>query len=226
MESETAMAGREREAKTLKRGQITRKKILDCAIELVAETGYANTTTQAILDRSGVSRGSLLHQFPTRQELMVTTGQTALETMIASIETRLRAAAGPLEGMYSYPDILWDVIIEPPALAFYEIQMAARWDAELFAGLKEPVEKVEHYIEGTIRALGRRYEMTDIETYLTEVSIVNDAFPNLAARRSLTSNIERIEGERQKLKDWHSQALSSRLPEKYKTAFQEGGPER
>lgn len=209
------MARVEREAKTLKRGQITRKKILDCAIELVAETGYANTTTQAVLDRSGVSRGSLLHQFPTRLELMLTVGQTALETMTASIAMRLKSVSGPLEGMYSFPDILWEVITEPPALAFYEIQMAARWDPELFAGLKGLVETVENYIDGTIRALGERYEMTDINTYLVEVSIVSDALPNLAARRSLTSNVERIEGERQKLKEWHSQALDRHLPKKY-----------
>lgn len=209
------MARLEREAKTLKRGQITRKKILDSAIELVAETGYANTTTQAVLDRSGVSRGSLLHQFPTRQELMLTTGKTALETMMASITTRLKSASGPLEGMYSFPDILWEVIIEPPALAFYEIQMAARWDSELFTGLKGLIEAVENYIDGTIRSLGERYEMTDIDTYLVEVSIVSDALPNLAARRSLTSNLERIEGERQKLKEWHSRALDRHLPDKY-----------
>ncbi|MFE1602842.1 TetR/AcrR family transcriptional regulator [Methylobacterium sp. ID0610] len=200
----------------MRKGEVTRQKILDCAIELVAEVGYTNTTTQAILDRSRVSRGSLLHQFGTRHELMVTTGHEAVHKMLASITVRMTEAGGPLEGFFHYPDILWDVLTEPPALAFYEILMASRWDQELFEGLKGEILEAELTIENSIQALARRYGMTDVAGYLVDVGIVNDAMQGLAARRSLSHTPDRIEAERQVLRDWHTRALNTRLPKKHR----------
>ena len=64
-----------------KKGNATRKALLDSTIELIASTGYAATTTQAVLDHSGISRGSLLHQFKTREHLMVAAALEAVERM-------------------------------------------------------------------------------------------------------------------------------------------------
>ena len=38
----------------------TRRRVLDAAIELLAAAGYAATTTTAVGERAGVSRGALL----------------------------------------------------------------------------------------------------------------------------------------------------------------------
>ena len=67
----TVRAGRDRMRQTL----------LSSSIKLVATTGFAATTTQAVLDDTGVSRGSLLHQFPTRSLMMVATAEEALSRM-------------------------------------------------------------------------------------------------------------------------------------------------
>lgn len=199
----------------------TRRKLLDCAIELVARDGYSNTTTQNVLDRSEISRGSLLYQFPTRNDLMVAVGQTALDRMLQSIKTRMDAVGNPLKAIFHYPEILWDTMIEPPALALYEIQMASRWDADLFEGLRAVIGHAETYIEATTRALGRKYGMDDISGFLVDLQVVNDAFPNLAARRALTSNPERITRERERLRDWLWAALNSRLPEAAKKELED-----
>ena len=206
------MPGITRETKPEGRGQITRQRLLECSIELIAETGYANTTMQTILDRSGISRGSLLHQFSTRHELMVASGRWALEKMLDTMRQKIARSTSPLEGMFQYPDLMWESMIEHPALAFYEIQMASRWDVDLLNGLRSAMADAELYIEATVRALGRKYEMEDVEGYLVDLSVVNDSFPNLAARRALTREPSRIDNEREKIKDWHTHALNSRLP--------------
>lgn len=204
-----------RETKPLGRGQITRERLLECSIELIAETGYANTTTQAILDRSGLSRGSLLHQFSTRHELMVASGRWALEKMLDTMRQKIARSSSPLEGMFLYPDMMWESMIENPALAFYEIQMASRWDVDLLNGLRSAMADAELYIEATVRALGRKYQMVDVEGYLVDLSVVNDSLPNLAARRALTREPLRIDNEREKIKAWHTHALNSRLPQEF-----------
>jgi len=46
-----------------------REALIAAARELFAARGYEQTTTEAILDRSGVSRGAMYHHFPGKLEL-------------------------------------------------------------------------------------------------------------------------------------------------------------
>jgi len=202
----------------LPRGRATRRKILECAVVAVAETGYANTTTQVILDRSGLSRGSLLHQFATRQDMMIATVETALDDMMAQIEKAMAEAGSVLDGLFNYTDIYWDTLMTPAGLAFYEIQMAARWDHGLLAGLKGPVFRTEECISRNVKTVARHYEMEDVEGYLVDLGIINDAMPGLAARRVLSGYPLRIDEERRALNDWHHRALNARLPKRYRRA--------
>lgn len=48
----------------------SREQILDATIECLLEHGYAATTTQRVQKRAGVSRGRLLHHFPSKRELI------------------------------------------------------------------------------------------------------------------------------------------------------------
>nr|WP_256788190.1 helix-turn-helix domain-containing protein [Frankia sp. AvcI1] len=53
----------------------SRELILDAAVRGLFEDGYARTTTVAIQTRAGVSRGRLLHHFPSREDLLVAAAQ-------------------------------------------------------------------------------------------------------------------------------------------------------
>ncbi|WP_395407161.1 TetR/AcrR family transcriptional regulator [Pseudoduganella sp. UC29_106] len=49
----------------------TRETILEAALDCLAEHGYASTTHNLICQRAQISRGALLHHYPSTQELMV-----------------------------------------------------------------------------------------------------------------------------------------------------------
>ena len=49
----------------------TREAILEAALDCLAEHGYANTTHNLICKHANISRGALLHHYPTSQDLMV-----------------------------------------------------------------------------------------------------------------------------------------------------------
>jgi AcrR family transcriptional regulator len=55
--------------KNVARGQATRAHLIDVATRLFAERGYDGTSIEAVLDASGVSRGSLYHHFPSKEAL-------------------------------------------------------------------------------------------------------------------------------------------------------------
>ena len=48
----------------------TRRALLDAAVESLIEVGFARTTTLEVQRRAGVSRGALLHHFPSKAELL------------------------------------------------------------------------------------------------------------------------------------------------------------
>ncbi|MBU2489063.1 MAG: TetR/AcrR family transcriptional regulator [Proteobacteria bacterium] len=58
----------------------TRKRLLDATVQSLVEKGYAGTTTQEVCRRINVSRGTLLHHFSTREELVIQAVEHVLET--------------------------------------------------------------------------------------------------------------------------------------------------
>lgn len=47
-----------------------RERLLDATIDCLVELGHARTSTVEVTERAGVSRGAMLHHFPSRADLM------------------------------------------------------------------------------------------------------------------------------------------------------------
>lgn len=64
----------------------SRQLILDATLDCLYELGYARTTTLTIQARAGVSRGRLLHHFPSREGLLVAACSYLSSTHLAELE--------------------------------------------------------------------------------------------------------------------------------------------
>jgi AcrR family transcriptional regulator len=64
----------------------TRGKLIQAAIDLICERGYANLTTPEIAARAGVSRGALQHHFATRYDLIAAVNERLTNSMLALVE--------------------------------------------------------------------------------------------------------------------------------------------
>jgi AcrR family transcriptional regulator len=53
------------------RSRATRARLLEAAIDSLAELGWAATTVAVVAERAGVSRGAAQHHFPTREDLFL-----------------------------------------------------------------------------------------------------------------------------------------------------------
>ena len=63
----------------------SRLLILDAAVACLVEDGYAGASTLAVQARAGVSRGRLLHHFPSRAELLVAAAEHLSTTLLAEV---------------------------------------------------------------------------------------------------------------------------------------------
>ena len=73
-----------------KQPELVRRQLLDVAARLATENGMASVTLDAVSGASGVSKGGLLHHFPTKNALLDALFESLLERFDADIEERMR----------------------------------------------------------------------------------------------------------------------------------------
>ncbi len=104
---------------------------MDAAVESLIEVGFARTTTLEVQRRAGVSRGALLHHFPSKA-LLLTAAIDHLAEMRGR-ELKARAATLPADGqrVEAVLDLLWECFGGALFQVAVELRASARKDAEL-----------------------------------------------------------------------------------------------
>jgi AcrR family transcriptional regulator len=103
----------------------TRTQIIEAAIKCLVDLGYARTTTAVIAEKAGLSRGAMLHHFPSKMDII----RAAVDYLHAK---RLRAfrkamAKEPTDGDHVRLGVegYWAHVKHPWFVAFFEIAVAA-----------------------------------------------------------------------------------------------------
>ncbi|MDX1693655.1 MAG: TetR/AcrR family transcriptional regulator [Ketobacteraceae bacterium] len=110
----------------------TQNLILDAAITCFIETGYAKTTTAKIARRAGLSRGAMLHHFPSRLALVNAAVEYLHKRRLNAFrEAVSRIAADHPNRIRAGIDVYWEHLTSPLFVAFHELSVAARTDQEL-----------------------------------------------------------------------------------------------
>lgn len=74
------------------RSRATRRRLLEAAVQCLAQVGWSGSTVAVVAERAGVTRGAAQHHFPTREDLFT----AAVEYMAAERLQAVRAAADRL----------------------------------------------------------------------------------------------------------------------------------
>lgn len=135
-----------------RRSADSRALILEAAVACLVADGYAGASTLAVQARAGVSRGRLLHHFPSRAELLVAAAQHLAGTSLVAVQRRAEGVladepAGP-ERVARAIDLLWTTFQEPPFWAAVELWTAARTDPELRVALRTEEPRLREAIRG------------------------------------------------------------------------------
>jgi AcrR family transcriptional regulator len=109
------------------RSRHTRLRIMQAAIDCLIEDGYAAASIGEIQDRAGVSRGALLHQYPSKTTLLIDAIRHLSDRQFEQFKRRLAAKGGNPDWLA----ILWQSFDTPEIGALLELWVAARTDATL-----------------------------------------------------------------------------------------------
>src|SRR4051794_29594196 len=81
------------------RSEITRRKLIDAAVELFNDAGYANTGLGDIIDRAGMTKGALYHHFNSKEALAVAILNEGAGNLLKTFQGISRSSAPALESM-------------------------------------------------------------------------------------------------------------------------------
>ena len=116
----------------------TRERILTAAVTCLAEEGYVATTTTRIQEIAEVSRGSILHQFPSRDALLVAAVQHLADQREGGLE--LDDSVVPVDDLDESISVLWSTFHSALLRAALQLWVNADHNPDLAAALR-PAEK-------------------------------------------------------------------------------------
>lgn len=166
------------------RSDAMRTRLLEATLDIIAEEGWARTSTQKICAKAGVSRGAQTHHFLTKDSLLI----AAVKEIVARHQRHMDAALDDddimkprLEDLF---DFLWDACFDGNLLnCWMEAMVAARTDPPL----RRAVRGTDKRSIQAMRALGeacnrdrnnagpRAADIVELTVYLLRGMVVQNA---------------------------------------------------
>jgi AcrR family transcriptional regulator len=124
--SQPAVAAPEAALPARQRRKLERpQELLDAALSLFVEKGFAATRSEEVAQRAGVSKGTLYLYYPSKEELFKAVVRTKLSNIIAEgnllIDGHQGAAAQLLQQLMQ---VWWDRVLNTPAGGIHKIIVA------------------------------------------------------------------------------------------------------
>ena len=131
---------------------MTRDRILEAAISCFINLGYTNVTTAKVASTAGVSRGAMLHHFPSKTELIQAAVEYLHDRLLEDYTERVNRIPKTKKGSKRRRaglDAYWDHLTGDLAVAYHELCVAGRTDPELHEILENSSAEFSHHVRDT-----------------------------------------------------------------------------
>jgi AcrR family transcriptional regulator len=173
---------------------MTRDRILDAAINCFIELGYTNVTTAKVASSAGVSRGAMLHHFPSKTELI----QVAVEYLhdkllqdytqrVAGISTSLKGRDRRRAGLDAY----WEHLTGDLFVVYHELCVASRTDPELKSILENSQQLFEQHVRESNTVQFAEWDDRG-DRFLLAMDVTKFLMEGMAAGQLMTNREERV----------------------------------
>jgi AcrR family transcriptional regulator len=131
----------------------TRLRLLDACVDCLVELGYSNTTTSAIQERAGVSRGALMHHYASKADLMVASVRHLTEQRGQNLRRLADGLAEDDDRIAEAIALLWESFQGRLFTATVELWVASRTDVELREALAASERDLRKPMSGVLATL-------------------------------------------------------------------------
>ena len=117
------------------------RRLLDATLDVLMEVGYHRASTPEIVRRAGVSRGALMHHYPSKADLVAAAAEHMLDNATADIRELAASVKSADMTLDDFVDHLWEKFSGRLFYITLEYVTTARTDAELQEKLSPVVAK-------------------------------------------------------------------------------------
>ena len=121
----------------------TRTQITEAAIKCFVEYGYSRTTTTLIAEKAGLSRGAMLHHFPSRLAVVRAAVEHLHSKRLRAFRKAVSKPTPDGDHVRQSVEAYWAHVRHPMFVAFFELAVAARSEKELASILRPAQEAFE-----------------------------------------------------------------------------------
>ncbi|MDX6623417.1 MAG: hypothetical protein QOE75_1349 [Solirubrobacterales bacterium] len=132
------------------RSHATRRRLLDAAVEVLVEEGYAGISASTVARRAGVSRGAHQHHFANRQTLVVESVRHMSARELDALQEKIAALPHGHSRIVGALDFIFEMYSGTFFAAILELSLAARREPELKAAIADE----ERSMSLTVHQLG------------------------------------------------------------------------
>jgi AcrR family transcriptional regulator len=195
----------------VERTAATRAKLLNATIECLADLGYHQTSTVVVTERAKVSRGAMLHHFPTKADLMMAASEHIVDLRREIHGDRLPKLKDDRERFLHLIDVLWEAFDTPSGIARIEIMLGSRCDRELGPRFRKLNDDLEQRHKERVWQRAQSIGVKDKKTIHAFVQLYAAAVRGLAIDRLSTGSKTDIKSAIALLKDFQLQMLEKLL---------------
>ncbi len=179
---------------------MTRDTILDAALDCFITIGYASTTTAKIADKARVSRGAMLHHFPSKTELIQAAVEYLHGKLLYLYAKNIDEAIGEDEahdlpvdernrrGLQGY----WNYLSSDFFVAYHELCVAGRTDPELQDILEDSIARFDENVAESSSKLFPEWAERG-ELYVIAMDITKFLMEGMAVSQIVSQKDQRVE---------------------------------
>lgn len=171
----------------LERRTATRLALLDATTRCLVERGYAATTTTEVARLAGVSQGAVFKHFASKDVLLAAVAEHLYDGLIARYLDRFRRlerTADHADRLDQSVRLLWQLFCTDEMAAALELEVVARTDPGLRAGLAPVIERHAARIRTVAATLFP--DVGDAPAFAAVLDLVLETMHGMAASRATT----------------------------------------
>lgn len=173
---------------------MTRDKILDAAISCFVNLGYTHVTTAKVATAAGVSRGAMLHHFPSKTELIQASVEYLHDKLLEDYTARVASIPAALKGKKRRRagiDAYWEHLTGDLSVVYHELCVASRTDPELKAILENSQQLFEEHVRDSNSTMFAEWNDRG-ERFLLAMDVTKFLMEGIAAGQLMTNRDERV----------------------------------
>ena len=198
MSSKTEVTGKSKDGEDIswqaQKSAMTRDRILDAAINCFVELGYTNVTTAKVASSAGVSRGAMLHHFPSKTELIQAAVEYLHDKLLDDYTKRVSGISPTLTGKKRRRaglDAYWDHLTGDLWVVYHELCVASRTDPELQSILENSQLLFEKHVRESNADLFEEWQERG-DRFLLAMDVTKFMMEGMAAGQLMTNRDERV----------------------------------